>query len=65
MCIALSLPGFFLTVLKFSNIKLVYQKVEKIQVVSFKSFVTIFRIHLKTIPYSNLQKKKKNPVNLL
>lgn len=64
MCIALSLSGFFLTVLKFSSIKLVYKKVEKIQVVSFRRIICDnFQNTLKENTIQ--QSKKKNPVGLL
>lgn len=38
----LSLSGFFFTGLKLPNLKIVYKKVEKVQVVTF---VTIFRLY--------------------
>lgn len=53
----LSLLGFFFTGLKLPNLKIVYKKVEKVQVVTF---VTIFRLYpfkKKKMPYSNLKKK--------
>lgn len=60
MGIALSLSGFFLTVLKFSNIKLVYKKVEKIQVVSFRRIICDnFQNTLKENTVQQSGKKKK------
>jgi len=60
MGIALSLSGFFLTVLKFSNIKLVYKKVEKIQVVSFRRIICDnFQNTLKENTVQQSEKKKK------